>query len=161
MRNYILLGWTIVFSMLLFIVLSVYVLWAVYRPITVLSIDNPVKVVTTEYREVNGATYPVVRRGEDFTVSFTYNKFVSIPEHTYRTILCEDGNLVTLTDIHKNLVLGKHIVEHFNGLVIPDKTSVNTVCYIRYLITYEVNSFRQIVVPTQTEPFYVIEGVQE
>lgn len=155
MNRYFILGSIISFIMVFFTILGMYVLWQLYKPIQIITIDNPVRVVSNELIAFDGGVYPVVYKNEEFVISFNYEKFLSLPEHTYRTILCEDGNLVTLTDIHKNLVLGKQHVARYGGLVIPQKTSTNTLCYVRYLMNYQVNPFRTIIVPTQTELFYV------
>lgn len=157
MKNYTLLGWLITVTMSLLICIGIFITWQLYRPINILEIDNLITVSSASYKNIDGQEYPVVYKNEELFVNFHYIKYLSLPEHTFRTILCEDGNLVTLTDIFKNLVIGEHSIESYNGLVIPQKTSSNILCYVRFLITYEANHFRTITVPTQTELFYVME----
>lgn len=143
---------------------SVFIIsYFLFMPVTILTIDNPIQVISSTYKEVEGVNYPVVFIGDELIIRFKYHKKYSYPEHTYRSIYCDDGNLATVTDIYKNMPLGKFTITYggdndpTHSLVIPQKISKNILCYVRYLITYKVNFLRTITYPTQTEKFYVID----
>jgi hypothetical protein len=158
MKNYTILGTIIIIVMAILIEIGGFILFELYRPIKTIEIDNPIKIVTDEYKEIDGITYPVIEKNGDVVLEYSYTKYINTSERTFRTILCEDGNLVTLTDIEKNMPTGTNFISNYNGLTLPEKTSVNTLCKIEYLITYEINHLRPpISVPTKTELFYVMD----
>ena len=141
-------------SLITIAIIGLILVWNRFVPMNILDIDNPIQVKAEDYIVINEITYPIAYAGEEFVVRFTYNKHLSYNEHTFRTILCEDGNLVTITDIKKNMPLGEHTID-FGLLVLPNKTSTNTLCKVRYLITYRPSNDRIVTVPTETELFYV------
>lgn len=121
-------------------------------PEKVLDIDNPIMVKSEETIDIDGVVYPVVRRGEELVIHFTYTKYKAINEHTYRNIFCENGNLVPLTSIEKSLPVGTYEID-FGHVVVPNRAS--GLCYGDYLIHYELNFLKESVVSTKTELFYV------
>jgi len=148
------------FAVSIVIALSLFIL-NLTLPMDILRVDNPVYVVSDVVTEVDGKTYPVVYKGEEFVIEFHYEKKQSYKEHTERTLVCESGFMEVFSGLDKNLPIGVHDIT-FGNLIIPyrmfGRDVPNDICYVRYLISYDVNRLRPPqTVPTQSENFYLTE----
>lgn len=124
-----------------------YFFYLVIYPYEIPQVINPLPLT-------NGGEY---KRGEEFSFYVTYVKKHSIPAVATRTIQCDDGNLVTLTDFTTNLPVTttpKTIIS--NPTTIPMKTSLG-ICKMVMVVTYRFNPIREIAITYETEPFKVIE----
>lgn len=133
---------------------------AFYLPIDILTVDNPVFVVSDTVTVIDGRTYPVVYKGDEFVIQFHYEKKQNYSENTKRTILCDNGFLGIFSDVQKNLPLGTHDVD-FGNLVIPKRMMQGVVpddiCHVEYLVSYKMNNVRNVNITTQSEKFYLTE----
>jgi len=99
--------------------------------------------------------YSVIARGEEQTFLITYTKYDEAEVVGTRTIQCEDGNLVTLTQVRTNLPLGSGTI-HSMPFKIPTKTSLG-MCKLVVVVRYEVNPHKVVFGGYETEPFMVVE----
>lgn len=134
---------------------------ALYLPIDILAVDDPVFVVSDTVIEIDNETYPVIYKGDEFIIQFHYEKKQDYTEVTKRTIVCEKGFLGVFSDVHKNLPRGSHDVT-FGNLVIPNRMTQGDVpddiCHVEYLVVYKINGIREDEkVPTKSEKFFLTE----
>jgi hypothetical protein len=96
-----------------------------------------------------------VKRGEEITWIVEFSKSNTFPATINRTIICADGNLVTLTSSETNVPKTERMIA-VGGAVIPEKTSLG-VCYTELVATYHINPLRNIEKTMRTQNFTVIE----
>lgn len=109
--------------------------------------------------EIYNEPFPVipqeVKRGETVSFVVEFNKTKQYRVTSHRSIICADGNLVTLSQTSStNAPLGKHTATI--ELVIPDKVSIGS-CYIQLENTYHINPMRDEHRDMRTQDFTVIE----
>ena len=96
-----------------------------------------------------------VARGETlyFTIEFSKSRSYRVISH--RSIICEDGNLITLSNSYAdtNAPVGRHTVTI--GILIPEKSSLGK-CYIQLENTYEINPLRTEYRTMRTQNFVII-----
>jgi len=96
-----------------------------------------------------------VKRGEEITWIVEFSKTNSHPATINRTIVCADGNLVTLSASETNVPMTERMIA-VGGVTIPEKTSLG-VCYTELVATYHINPLRNIEKTMRTQNFTVIE----
>lgn len=136
------------FSLLVIVTANIMLLYFIYLmlyPFKTIEVDHPVKLV-------NGTE---IKRGDELTFEMSYTKYINVHVDRSRYIVCDDGNLVTLSPDDIMLPLGKHIIR-VNHFILPQKTSLST-CKVIWNAVYRVNPFREIVSTFESEKFKVIE----
>ena len=104
----------------------------------------------------NGHEY---HRGDEVTFIVDYVKYNNFPTHSTRRIECDDGDLVTLSQVTVNLPLGHHVATSL-PTKIPEKTSTGW-CRIVLDVHYQINAFRTEMRIYETEAFYVLPNSVE
>lgn len=100
--------------------------------------------------------YPqVVKRGDPLSYTVEMTKRATYDVHSSQSIICADGNLVTLADknLRSSLPEGDHTVT--DKIIIPEKVSDGR-CYLQLQATYEINPLRDEHRIMKTEEFIVI-----
>ena len=95
-----------------------------------------------------------VVRGELLYYTIQLTKYQDIPVSSFKSIVCADGNLVTLAFAQTSLPLGTHKLD--TNVRIPEKTSLGE-CYLHFETTFHVNKLKDVHRERNTEVFYVIE----
>ena len=127
-------------------VLSIFWLLAPYQ---VTQIEEPINIVN-ENNEV--------RIGEPIIQELKIHKpDDDAPTNVSRLILCEDGNLVTLSNLQTlNLPVGKYTLVN-DRYILPPKVAVGSRCQFVWRQSYPVNPIRSIQVEWRSETF-TVEG---
>ena len=99
--------------------------------------------------------FSVIARGDEQTFVIEYTKYDEAEVVGTRTIQCEDGNLVTLTQIRTNLPIGSGVI-HSIPFVIPQKTSLG-MCKLVVNVRYDINPHKVVFDEYETVLFEVIE----
>jgi len=124
--------------------IAVYFLFLSFYPFKTLEVYEPVKVVGSK----------IVRRGESMDFELTYEKYVNAEVERTRVIICDDGNLVTLSSEAILLPIGSHTL-NTNHFIIPAKIS-NGQCHVQWSSAYHINPLRTIIVTYSSENFTVV-----
>lgn len=135
------------------------------RPLAIIDFNSTIKVKSNTAISVNGAVYPVVDKNDILTIFVEYTKYLDIHENTYRSIHCvkDDIESISFPDpekVEKDLEMGHHIIE-YNNFILPYKVPVNAICHVEYFVSYQPFLSVAQIIQLQTEPFYVVEEVQE
>jgi hypothetical protein len=115
-------------------------------PVNIISVVQPYKVLN-ENKEVV--------RGEKLVYEVEYTKHTDTPAVIYRNVVCDDGNLVTLSPVDSNVPRGEHKIVR-SDVVIPGKTSLG-MCKLSIVLDYEWSHIRDIRYNFETESFKVIK----
>ena len=118
-------------------------LWAVFMPVQLTEVETPMPLA-------NGVEY---HRGDTLHFIINYKKHNDYPAVGTRTIQCDDGNLVTMTEVRTNLPSGEGTSVSL-PLVIPEKVSDGW-CKLVIDVRFEINGFRNEQATYETVPFYV------
>jgi hypothetical protein len=94
-----------------------------------------------------------IRKGETLSVVMEVNKRKPYVVDVHKNIICEDGNLVTLTHTTTNIPLGKNTLTA--EIIIPAKASFST-CHVEFENTYEINPLRMETQKMITQDFKII-----
>ena len=117
--------------------------WLIY-PYRIIDVESPLPTSSN-----------VVNREQVLVSTMTYTKYTDLrPTNVTKSIICEDGNLVTLAAGNGNgLPQGTRTLEV--ETVVPAKTS-KSICAVHWRVEFKPNPIRVITVWFQTEPFVVI-----
>lgn len=141
-----------VIAILTFIMLTVftvtYAFWQVY-PYKVSSIQQPIKILNKNKQ---------VAIGESIIQELHINKpNNAAPIDVSRTILCEDGNLVTLSpNVATNLPIGEYTLINDKYVLLP-KVAIGAKCIFVWRQSYQVNPIKKIPVEWRSETFTVVK----
>jgi len=136
----------VIVSWLVFLVVALF--WQVY-PYKVSSIKQPIKILNKNKQ---------VAIGESIIQELHINKpNNNVPIDVSRTLLCEDGNLVTLSpNVATNLPLGEYTIIN-DKYVLPPKVAIGSKCIFVWRQSYQVNPIKKIAVEWRSETFTVKE----
>ena len=122
--------------------------WWLNQPVSLPSIDEPIPILN-DNREI--------AIGEPIRMLLRVDKPQDIEaERTSRSIICESGNLVTLTESTQDVPAGSFtaVADNVN---LPNKVDVGDTCQFRYNVDYRINPIRTDEVEWLSEPFTVVE----
>lgn len=139
--KFIIFSW---FSIGMAIGLIVYVLFWGFYPFKVADVVQPY--------EVKNANKTVTRE-TDLILEANYFKYMNVRTQSDRMIICDDGNLVTLSPSFSNLPMGQQTLNF--KVTIPAKTSLG-LCKYRQVVQYFVNPLQTQNVIFESEKFLVI-----
>lgn len=96
----------------------------------------------------------VVYKGDTLFYTMELRKDSQYNADWNRNIICEDGNLVTLSPQHTDMPIGKQTVT--GSIVIPQKASFS-VCYLQLEVSYQVNPLRREHQTMRTQSFTIVK----
>ena len=139
---------TIQLFLVVLILISLYIIWLLYRPYPMVNIESPVPI--HEYQDG-------YNRGDDLVFQLTYTKQRNYPgSDINRRIECEDGNLVTMTSFNSNLPISDEPKTVLSpAMTIPDKVSDGW-CWFVFTEEVPVNHFRMEENEDYSQSFYVL-----
>lgn len=133
-------GWLTIFALLLW--------WHLLQPVNVPTIDQPIPVLN-ENREI--------AVGESIVLQLDVVKTDgSHPTVTNRFIVCESGNLITLTPSTRDLPVGEYRIIS-DSVDLPAKVTVGDTCTFLYRVDFRINPVRTVDVEYESEPFTVVQ----
>lgn len=125
------------------------VIFWLLQPPRVSTVEIPIEILNTNNE---------IAVGERIEMRIQVDKPVNTDQVTNSsvTVTCNDGNLITLTSIVRNLPEGKSTVDNSDYLL-PPKALVGTDCQFVFRITYRVNPIKSVTEEWQSETFKVVE----
>lgn len=127
---------------------SLILIWLVwtFQPVTLPTIKQPIPVLNPGQE---------IAVGEPIRLRLDVSKPQDINvESTDRFLVCESGNLVTLTGTARDLPLGNYTIIA-DSTLLPNKVAVGDECQFLYRVRYYVNPIRDADVEYLSEPFTV------
>ena len=108
--------------------------------------------------DVKNEPFPVrpyeVKRGETLEYFVHFEKFRTYDAISNRNIICDDGNLVTMSPKPSSAPIGEH--ETWTSIVVPQKVSDGR-CYLQMENTYYINPLRTEHRTLRTDYFFVVK----
>lgn len=122
-------------------------LWWLNQPVSLPTLKEPIPILNEDAK---------IAIGEPIVMELVIDKPANVEvERTQRAILCESGNLVTLTDSDRDVPAGQFRIIADN-VDLPAKVDVGDICRFRYLNTYRINPIRTDEVEWFSEWFEVV-----
>lgn len=141
------LAWFIILGNLFLIGLVIF--WLLY-PYRLPYIEQPIQINNPDKK---------VAINQTINMTLRVSKPVDIVAISQPNIICNDGNLVTLSNNSRTLPKGEYIIE-VNSYILPSKVSVGVVCKFNFVNTYTLNPIRSQTVVWSSEQFTVIPAVK-
>ena len=121
---------------LLLLVLGIWAIVWVYwlnEPVTLPDVREPIPVLNQD---------KTIAIGEPIRLLVTVDKPMDVEaERASRSIVCESGNLVTLTPSTRDLPTGQFTIV-FDDVDLPPKVEPGDVCQFRFNLDYRINPIR-------------------
>ena len=120
--------------------------WWLNRPVTLPTVVTPIPILNPDQR---------IAVGEPIRMLLTIDKPQDVAtERTSRAIVCDSGNLVTLTESTRDVPVGSFTTVADN-VDLPPKVTPGDTCRFRYTVDYRINPIRIDTVEWLSEPFTV------
>ena len=129
-------------AVILFAFAALILYWAIY-PVSVIThytLENGEFIEQTEQPYSFTTNQNTVKRGEDISFNFYFQKHYNISGETIRELFCGD-NLITLTPFQSNLAVSDKIETVTGRVEIPNKSSTGE-CYLQYTTIRQLNPIR-------------------
>jgi hypothetical protein len=133
-------GWLAVFAAYL---------WWTFQPVTLPTVDQPIPILNDD---------KTIAVGEPIVMELSVNKPQPVNVRgADRFIVCESGNLITLTPTAVDLPTGDFVVTS-SSVILPAKIIDGDTCTFLYRISYYINPIRSETSDYESEPFTTIQS---
>ena len=134
------LGWVAIFA--------IYLAWTLW-PVNLPTVDQPIPILNQNR---------TVAVGEPIIMELQVNKPDPVNVRAAdRLIICDSGNLITLTPDAVDLPTGDFVVES-SSVILPDKIIDGDRCTFLYRITYYINPVRSETAEYESETFITVQN---
>lgn len=137
---------TVIFLGNLFLI-SLVAYWLV-RPYQLPVVEVPIEILNTNN---------VIAVGEPIEMLIKIDKPVELEPNTTKLIVCDSGNLITLTSSTRNLPVGQYEITS-NTTLLPAKILDGDTCNFKFVVEYHLNPIRTETQTWYSENFKVIES---
>lgn len=137
-------GWLAILGNITLI--SIVAIWLLY-PYHVTDLEVPIQIENQNHE---------ISIGESIKMRLRINKPNDYKPDVVVFLTCNDGNLVTLNSLNRNLPKGKYELE-VDNYILPAKVNVGAVCTFNFRNDYRVNPIRVITKQWYSEQFKVTE----
>ena len=140
-------GWVSVIGLCVLLTgYAVLTAWWLNRPVTLPTVVTPIPILNPDQR---------IQVGEPIRMLLTIDKPQEVDtQRTSRAIVCDSGNLVTLTESTVDVPVGTFTAVADN-VDLPPKVTQGDTCRFRYTVDYRINPIRIDTVVWESEPFTV------
>ena len=144
-------------AIIMFGIAGLILFWSVY-PWNIIShytLENGEYIEQTEQPYSFTTNQDTIKRGEDISFNFYFDKHYDIDGETIRELFCGD-NLITLTPFKSNIPVSDMIVTVTGSVEIPEKSSTGE-CFLQYTTKRQLNPIRTYTEVFKSNIFIVIK----